>query len=946
MSSVSKGTPDAGSAGAPRPIPPPPLLAEHLQHLSDYGLLYCHTHKHPVPLNGLDRHLLGQHGLGITVRRPLIEYCRTLHATAAAEPALVALPPDGSLANLVLPLYRNGFSCTLYRFLTISRECIRRHLNQTHSIYRSACAQHYSQVQLQSWYPGPRARYWTVRATDVELRVDEDAEAQPAGEAAALQRLEQEELARLALQDTDNAATWDAEVEFSDTTPWLLHTKWPEYFAGRPLDILAATARQPAKFPDEDLVLGFWASSQMESPLEDEIKIRAIVDLLDPMFARCLRTLEASSYQVRCWIKSHDIHRFYPYPFKPLQSNASWKAYTGLWRRFLSYVFRVWATPRDLRSEIYWLKLTRPQEATMARIWAALDDCLRAAQSGLQRPATTSDTRNPNLALDPETSQQLTEWLFALSVQFVAQVQRPSSTELSPLLDFTAVLGIHSYSLIYRTAYVFTPLLAGLVWIARLLILEYALPLEAYTTAEVDWPSRDAYEDEVDRLHTFRRRFLCRGGFHPTGALVDMLAFGRSIARKEGRRTNISWSCRKDTLTLYDCDIHLPTFQQMVHSAVRRCRDLQQEALLGWTPSMPDLYSIRDSLVQNQPGWSFLRDPSNGLQNSFRHLQRRAFSAKKLAAGNRWSLPQCQAYLSSIEGLKKQLLVCLHFTGGLPGRGTEITTIRWCNTRQSLRNIFVHNGRLVIVIEYNKTRASTNHSFYVVRVLPLVVSEMLFIYLAYIRPFCDALAHQLKLEQRALSNHYLFTSPDRIYSSDTLSKAIHRESTEAGASLLTIATYRQAALAIAKEHIEVISKPLNLAHPLNHGNTYISIAWQAGHCVPTLLNAYALNHNYPTRLQPELIRQYEQMSQCWHDWLKLDELHKELRATTRDARKALVTKAEAEAEEDDAKEQVGMGKPKGKREWGGVAAAMETGSRKRQCTLGVGAEEKVLIPYR
>lgn len=110
MSSVSKGTPDAGSAGAPRPIPPPPLLAEHLQHLSDYGLLYCRTHKHPVPLDGLDRHLLGQHGLGMTVRRPLIEYCRTLHATAAAEPALVALPPDGSLANLSINVVSGLYS--------------------------------------------------------------------------------------------------------------------------------------------------------------------------------------------------------------------------------------------------------------------------------------------------------------------------------------------------------------------------------------------------------------------------------------------------------------------------------------------------------------------------------------------------------------------------------------------------------------------------------------------------------------------------------------------------------------------------------------------------------------------------------------------------------------------------------------------------------------------
>ena len=855
---MSKGMSNVGLAGAPQPPQPPPLFAEHLQHLPDHGLVYCPTHKQPVPLDGLHLHLVNRHGLKMAVRRPLVEYCKTLGATAAALPATVALPPDNSLANPALPLYPNGYSCTLCRLLSINRDVIHKHLHDAHSIYRSACARHYSRVQLQSWYLGPRARYWTVRAANADASGsataepigdnDRDADARPMSEAAALERLEQEELARLALQDTDNTAAWDAEVEFSDTTPWLLHTKWPEYFMDRPLDVLAATARQPAKFPDEDLVLGFWANGQIESPLDDEIKIRAIVDLLDPMFERCLRTLEASSYEVRCWIKSHDIHRFYPYPFKPLQSSGSWKVYTRLWRRFLSYVFRVWAMPRNIQSEVYQLKLTGPQETTMSRIWATLDDCLRAAQSGLRCPTTAGDARNPNLALDLETSQQLTEWLLALSVQFVAQVRRPSSTKPSPLLDFTAVLGIHSYSLVYRTAYVFTPQLAGLIWIARLVMLEYALPLEAYATAEVDWPSRDSYADEIERLHNVRRRFLCRGGFHPIGALTDTLAYGRRIARKEGRRTNISWSRRKDTLTLYDQDIYLPTFQQMVQSAVRRCRDLQQKVLLGWTPNVPDLHSIQDSLVQNQPGWSFLRDPSNGLQNSFRHLQRRAFTSKELAVGNRWSLPQCRTYLSRVEDLKKQLLVCLHFTSGLPGRGTEITTIKWCNTRQSLRNVFVHNGRLVIVIEYNKTRASTNHSFYIVRMLPLMVSEMLFVYLAYIRPFCDALVHQLKLEQNKLSDHYLFASSDRIYSSDTLSKAIQKESTEAGASSLTIATYRQAALAIAKEHIKEIHKPFSLACPLNHSNAHVSIAQQSGHCVQTLLDAYALNRAYLARL--------------------------------------------------------------------------------------------------
>jgi hypothetical protein len=42
-----------------------------------------------------------------------------------------------------------------------------------------------------------------------------------------LEQLEKEEIERLALQDKENAL-WDAEVEQSNTTPWLQYTKWPQ----------------------------------------------------------------------------------------------------------------------------------------------------------------------------------------------------------------------------------------------------------------------------------------------------------------------------------------------------------------------------------------------------------------------------------------------------------------------------------------------------------------------------------------------------------------------------------------------------------------------------------------------------------------------------------------------------------------------------------------------
>lgn len=72
-----------------------------------------------------------------------------------------------------------------------------------------------------------------------------------------LEQLEKEEIERLALQDEENAS-WDAEVEPSDTTPWLQYTKWPRQCASRPIEIIAATARQPCPYLSKDYALGFW----------------------------------------------------------------------------------------------------------------------------------------------------------------------------------------------------------------------------------------------------------------------------------------------------------------------------------------------------------------------------------------------------------------------------------------------------------------------------------------------------------------------------------------------------------------------------------------------------------------------------------------------------------------------------------------------------------------
>jgi hypothetical protein len=138
------------------------------------------------------------------------------------------------------------------------------------------------------------------------------------------------------------------------------------------------------------------------------------------------------------------------------------------------------------------------------------------------------------------------------------------------------------------------------------------------------------------------------------------------------------------------------------------------------------------------------------------------FVPEALMKSHKWSIPQRQQYLSQAEEPKRQLLVFTHFISWLPGRGTEIMIIKWCNTRHTMRNIIIYHRRLMVLIEYNKNQASTDNSFYIARILPLVIGRILFRYLVYIKPFCDALLPQLQLAQSSLNAYYLFASKDAI----------------------------------------------------------------------------------------------------------------------------------------------------------------------------------------
>jgi hypothetical protein len=124
------------------------------------------------------------------------------------------------------------------------------------------------------------------------------------------------------------------------------------------------------------------------------------------------------------------------------------------------------------------------------------------------------------------TTDPLTEKLFELCIKFLTQTFRGDEDESkTPLVHFSGVLGIDWKQARFRDPGNYTSFLAGIMWVGRLLLLEYALPTQRYST--LDWPSREYYRDHQWRLESVRRDFMLEGCLTRLGNMVGLMAYGK-----------------------------------------------------------------------------------------------------------------------------------------------------------------------------------------------------------------------------------------------------------------------------------------------------------------------------------------------------------------------------------------------------------------------------------
>lgn len=306
-------------------------------------------------------------------------------------------------------------------------------------------------------------------------------------------------------------------------------------------------------------------------------------------------------------------------------------------------------------------------------------------------------------------------------------------------------------------------------------------------------------------------------------------------------------------------------FRRVIYHAITRTQQQLDDLMFGWWPET-NLRGIRDNLANRRPGYSFILDPANHLQSSFRALSRRAFSEIGQLSLRGAGRVRAQQYLRGQDRLVRHLFAIIHLTSGMPARAEELRMIRWANTPAALRNIFIYNGKIILVFSYNKAGTNHNNSFYIVRRPCPAVEKMLFLYLVHVRPFCDFLAGELRGRPCIEPNRHLFAQRESesacFKPSDCLKS--FQEATSDSPITWNLRCYRHIAIAISKRHIPLLVQPFNPHVPQDYDGFLSLLAFQTGHKPSTHAGAYALEVAFPARLQPGLIDRYLQNSDVWH----------------------------------------------------------------------------------
>lgn len=796
------------------------LAADWLVFNPEHPSLICRIHGYAV--SNLPAHLKGQHpDLDRKARKTILaryarpQYECPSHARFRHGPANPRAVIDGLTVH-------DGYACGECPFLTTSWKWFRVHVNQDH---RCTIAQHpkWSSVRLQTFMTGPKSAIHYFCVTDSnEGGLDRDAKTErlpsqlveDITEQWCHEREEQEELQRVL---ADGASK-------HETTNWLKRAGWTTHLTGKDLIMIHSCSRMPGRGDD--------ALQRMKTAMDRVF------------FRRCVGGLRSMPLMTRLLLASPHQQDAHSRPFGPLQEKTSMDRYLTYWTRFLCYCLNVLSLSEADLFDQHGFRFLPRQRERLNHLRDHLHD-------------------------EDESEADLEEELLQVSASFWMQ-RLDEDPFLSPLWHFICVLGIDGESGQFRPAHLFTYVLAGLVYVGRALLAEWAIP-----TAE-----RSEMRDLGEQFAEVRNVWLCKATYSPMGYVLSLLLYGRSIAQQTGSRLMVSWSKEKELMYFMGKPVPMDDIRQMVGDMTADAEDLLWGSLMFKegqdTRFTIPLDKIEDDLGHTIRGQSFVH--RNGLAGKevemLTDLVEGSRREEFLDQHGAWRWGSIRKYLKLVTKFEEWLLLLAHFTGGQPSRGEEITGLRLANGINRDRNIFIIDGEVVLVTQYHKSLAHFDSPKVIPRFLPARVAQLVIVYMIYIRPLTD------RWEADRWARHGTMHPPsDFIWHTETgpwdsgqMSRAVAKWTSHYMGRRITLQAWRHIAIAISKKLARdrgVAKADFDDSQDADDAERYeIPDDLAASHTGQTAAN-YGVTIDVVKRLTADSLDVFGQVSYRWHTFLGL-----------------------------------------------------------------------------
>jgi hypothetical protein len=415
---------------------------------------------------------------------------------------------------------------------------------------------------------------------------------------------------------------------------------------------------------------------------------------------RTLARLTRESSTLLMWLKSCHTDHPSPQPFRLPQEPTTVKRYVNHWTHFIFYVIRTSLFDQVTRDREYGIQFTEYQLAIIKQLLEILneydqsenqidqfndlqsdidddeededfyqydpeEDDTEYENENLEFVLTDHDDDSTDIIVDVNAEHRnllltrMAEKLMQLSIAFITE-EFPSGDNIhSPLVHFADVMGISNRTGQFNEPYNYTSHVAGLMWMCRLLIMEYALPSREYIT--LGWQSHNAYENKGQRLRRMHEEHLIQGSFRPMNRLIRVLAFGKETVKAVSRPCYIVWDPDDLGLKIKGVHLRLDTFKKFVHDGIQLTETILREQLFfGADLPTIDLKAITDEFGRADAGYSFLKESTNKLPNGqefMLNLMKSVDPSKHLIdAQGRWDHIKVMEYLNMKKKFLKKLM--------------------------------------------------------------------------------------------------------------------------------------------------------------------------------------------------------------------------------------------------------------------------------------------------